>query len=369
MGVYDYKFNPTPTPGNNTTSIRQLVPARVVDVILEPNHPEFKKYGEYGGVGTIKYRKLSSTENENNTTTLPAAFPLQSHIKHIPLKDEIVLILSAPTPPEFGTNSNTKNYYIDIVNLWNHPHHNAYPSNDAVDPNLDTDFTELSDINPMRPFTGDIILEGRQGQSIRFSTGIENKTPWIGQNGNPITVISNGQKTTEEGFTYITEDINEDSTSIYLTADQGVPLEHSNNWTFDTVSIRPPEFYNNPQLLVNSERVLLNGRDSVVLTGTNHILLNAKHTYLEGDNTVTLESTRINLGVDAQESVVLGDTMLQKLSSVLTEVNKLGLALGKIGIPDVSIAAGEVVRTTSDFLSNISKMKSNKVKVAKNEPV
>ena len=78
-----------------------------------------------------------------------------------------------------------------------------------------------------------MIFEGRFGNSIRFgSTNIgdtipdENKNQWsqVGEVGNPITIIRNGQpeKTNEKGWVPLIEDSNNDSSIIYMTSNQQI---------------------------------------------------------------------------------------------------------------------------------------------------
>ena len=74
----------------------------------------------------------------------------------------------------------------------------------------------------MIPFEGDMILEGRFGNSIRFgSSNPRGKNEWSENDseGEPITIISNGQGSTE--YTPL-EDINNDASSIYLTSNHNI---------------------------------------------------------------------------------------------------------------------------------------------------
>ena len=68
-------------------------------------------------------------------------------------------------------------------------------------------------------FAGDIIVEGRWGNSIRFGSTAKtdniiytNNWSNTGDNGDPITILRNGQPidSPDNGFTPIIEDINKD---------------------------------------------------------------------------------------------------------------------------------------------------------------
>ena len=80
--------NKQPIPSEGTG--QKLTAVRVTDIILGPNHPQFKKYGEYDSIGTIFYTLLKSSNPKTDTI----ARPLFSFIKNYPLLNEIVLIVS-----------------------------------------------------------------------------------------------------------------------------------------------------------------------------------------------------------------------------------------------------------------------------------
>lgn len=227
---------------NNTQILSpdtKLKAVRVTDIILDPSHDRFEDYGKYDSIGTIFYTEL----NQSNPSTDSIAKPLFSFIKNYPLKNEVVLITSTD-----DKDNKISSYYFPLINIWNHPHHNALPyietpsnnSNDyqqsiarkvedgSTGINLGDYFQEKLDIKPLLPYEGDTIIEGRFGSSIRFgSTNISNKvgTPngWsnVGKLGDPITIIRNGQpKLDDKGWVHNIEDISNDISSIYMTSNQ-----------------------------------------------------------------------------------------------------------------------------------------------------
>jgi len=363
MAGYNYNLRSIIQTARNVSQTEILVPARVVDVILDNSHPEFERYGRWAAIGAVKYRVLNRDIDESNPQNLPIAFPLQSHIKHIPLKNEIILVISSPSELLDESSNNVKNYYLDIVNLWNHPHHNGFPDNTEQDIELGEDFQELVDINPMRPFEGDVIFEGRQGQSLRFSTGIPNKTPWIGEQGNPITILSNGQVTTDEGFTTITEDVNEDFSSLYLTSNQQVKLTPSQ--TFSLFSPEGVNLYQQSQFLANTNRVVLNGRDSILGTAVNQIGLKATSVYLEGTSNIGINATKIQLGEKNTQPLLKGTDTVELLKDLLTELQNVGklltTAANSAGPVIQAVDAGfSLIERTSTLLSRLEPLKSKK---------
>ena len=363
MAGYNYNLRSIVKTAKNVARTEIIVPARVVDVILDDSHPEFEKYGKWASIGAVKYKTLNKGSDNNPPSTLPIAFPLQSHIKHIPLKNEIILIVTSPSEVLEDSRNNVRDYYLDIVNIWNHPHHNGIPTRINPDLELGDDFQELADVNPMRPFEGDIIFEGRQGQSLRFSTGIPNKTPWIGEQGSPITILSNGQVTTDEGFTTITEDVNEDFSSLYLTSNQQVKLTPSQ--TFSLFSPEGVDLYQQSQFLANTSRVVLNGRDSILGTAVNQIGLKATDVYLEGTSNTAINAPRIQLGEKNTQPVLKGDDTVKLLQDLLSELQNLGtkmIAAANAGGPIISVqdAGASLVTKVTTLTTRLEKLKSTK---------
>ena len=237
----------------NTQS--RLKAVRVLDIILDINHPLASEYGNYDSIGTIFYSDLDGNIPDVNPKDAPTASPLFSYLKYYPLINEIVLVLTTNDKNIYDGKQKTT-YYLPQVNMWGHPHHNALPTvkgleseqttNDykqteaglvrqvedgGTDITLGNYFQEKLNIKPLLPYEGDLILEGRFGNSIRFgstniSSDISDPNGWSnsGNTGDPITIIRNGQSSAlnEKGWLPTTEDINGDASSIYLTSNQRI---------------------------------------------------------------------------------------------------------------------------------------------------
>jgi len=240
-----------------------IIYGRVMDIILDRNHPQFQSYDD---VGLIFYQK-SNTQihkrkmptNSTGIGSLPVAKPLYPNSRYIPLKNEIVALYVG-----IGANGSKTTYYSSVVNIWNHPHHNALPTrgemakinssgNDDYDASggdikrrsedgdtgidLGLYYSESLAIKPLIPFEGDFLLEGRFGNSIRFgstnnSKKLTVKNHWSSgdvKTGDPITIIRNGQKGIRvpaneqeeiKGWEPTVEDPNGDDSSIYMTSNQ-----------------------------------------------------------------------------------------------------------------------------------------------------
>ena len=316
-------------------SERVITVKRVKDIILDQNHPKFKEYGEWASIGLIFIEDVTLP---TNIPTISTAYPLFPNIKQYPLLNEIVTVLSLPSTNLEQNINSSRLYYLPPVNVWGSQHHNAIPGSSNLSPsqqkdyqqteagssrkvtdggteiNLGNTFIEQLNINPLQPFEGDYILEGRFGNSLRFGNS---------QGKDPITKIRNGQgPQTNEGWTTIEENIQEDKASIYLTSTQQIPLQ-SNIFNYNSYSTSPESVnqYSKPQILLNSGRIVLNAnQDHVLLSAAKSINLNSQDSVnIDSKNKVVINSPQIYLGSkDATEPILLGNKTIDLLRDVLT---------------------------------------------------
>ena len=328
----NYNFNQQSFSAPNQKVTAETITARVMDIVLDSSHVDYETFGGPQSIGVIRYVLEGKLTSNVVIRSLPTAFPRNSNIKQYPLKGETVQLHILPTEESSRSQGSKKVYYSEPVGIWNHPHHSSLPLPSTSELDLGKDFKEVSDVNPLSPFEGDFLLEGRQGQSFRFSSTVKDKTPWRGEdNSKPIIVISNGQVKTEEGFSHITEDINKDHTSLYFTSNQRVYLE-SSYVLGECHEPTPTVDYTQSQLLGSSDRVHLNGRDSIILTSTNHLNLGSKGIYVEGGTNITVDAPRINLGAEANSKGVKGDKLKKLLQEILTELGNVGEMLKEASI-------------------------------------
>ena len=341
-----------------------FIPVRVVDIVLNETHPRFGEVGEWNGIGTIFYNSVTDPTTQNNTGN--QARPAFSNIKQFPLINEIVYLFSLPLPNSQEEFDSQGNYYFTPINIWNSQHHNAVPNglilnaeqapdysstraglvrrvqDEGTEIFLGDTFNEEPDIHPLLPFEGDLIYEGRWGNSIRFSStvsGSSNDWSITGSNGDPITIIRNGQNPNipTDGWVPTVENINGDLSSIYLTSTQKLPLQASST-NYNSYSSNPPttpDQFAGKQLILNSGRLVFNTTtDHLLLTSKKSINLNAvEGAYIDTPN-VVLNSNSIKLGSkDATESLMLGDKTIALLGDVLDQlisvVNDLGQLAAK----------------------------------------
>jgi hypothetical protein len=358
------------TPYNNLLAdINQQIQSgiikavRVKSIILDSSHPLYKNLGEDNGIGTIIYDDNIVLPNiSNELSKFPFARPLFSNIKNYPLINELVYILTLPSTEIGKDTTNTIDYYLSIVALWNHPHHNAYPDVNVDRIRLGDTFKERSNIHPLLSFEGDVIYEGRWGNSIRFGSTVKNRSNnWsaTGTDGDPILILRNGQlvDATTEGWVPIVEDINKDISSLYLTSTQKIPIRvSSNNYkSYSSFTPTAPDQFPDKQIILNSGRLLFNSnKDHILLSSALTIGFNAiKGFNFDTNANFTVNSPTILLGgKDAVEPLLLGKTTIDLLSGLVTQLNNLCIALQTVPTPSgpaVAPAATQLITYLSQL--------------------
>jgi len=347
--------------GNNTPSPSNVFFGVVNEIISDSSKPQ----------GTISYI--------SNKNKIPGeASPLLSDNSYYPIAGEMVLLFtfsdteynkSGESSP-FGTI--TRTFYIGGINVWDNPSFNGVAETDQIkNPSNTNYFNPANGARSMQSFVGDKILQGRFGNSIRL--GGSYNTPWKSFNSNnPITIISNGNPNSTSQ--YIIEDPNKDPSSIYLTFDQQIPFSIANE-NFNSYTNKPtiPSQFNQPQILLNSDRVVLNAKkDSILISGE-------KSVGLSSNKSINLEAEKIYMsGVDirlgnksASQSVLKGDDTVQLLKIVINELLNITTLLktsqiypGGVPVPDalMNTAATIASANLNKILVEIDSIKSNFVK-------
>jgi len=198
-----------------------------------------------------------------------------------------------------------------------------------------------------------------------------------GSNGDPITILRNGQnpELTGSALSLTVEDINKDLSSAYFTSTQNIPIEVSSKndyLSYGENQPTDPKDYNKAQIILNSGRLAFNTtQDHIMLSSKKSINLNS----IEGVNVdtigpVVIEAPEIKLGSnDAEESVLLGDSTVDLLQSLISDLSSLTKIMGsQIGNNGILLEPmGTTARTISNNLdtyqTQLDSLKSNIVKV------
>ena len=414
----------------------KITVARVTDIILNSAHQEWNNYGGFNGIGTIFWEE----NNKQGTTYKNAAKPFYPQMSAYPLINELVLLISLPNKNMGSNQSSESYYYINTINIWNSNHHNAYPNptlpntlvSQQKDYNITTSgspirridddgtgirfnsdrndsqktFIEKDNIHPLYPFVGDILHQGRWGNSLRFGSTAKpfnNQIPTLnnwsesGENGSPITILRNGQppNSVDEnnqpipGFVNIVENINSDLSSIYMTSTQQIPIitnpveVNGTRYFSYTPSLKEiptsPSSYTGDQVIINSGRLLFNSK-------SDHILLSSKRTIsfeaVKGFNFDTPANFVVNVGThiklggkEATEPIVLGESLRFQLENLCTNLKQLVGILkfqqswpGGGAVPDnqLSIVASSVETSLDQILKQVTKDENDNCPILSN---
>jgi hypothetical protein len=373
----------------NAISQANLIRAvRVLSIVLDETHPRFKELGEWNALGIVEYEDVI---NPLPSPSLQTARPLTGNFKNLPLVNEIVYLIGLPNTDIASISSNSTEYYINIVSLWNHPHHNAFPTSpNSLPPTQQKDyiqtqagnvrrvtdqsteiflgktFIERSNIHPLLPFEGDMLYEGRWGNSIRIGSTVKdtpNNWSTVGTNGDPILIIRNGQGIqTEEGWVPTVEDINNDDSSIYVASTQKIPLKASST-IYDSYRTSPtaPDQYSGKQVILNSGRLVFNTtQDHLLLSSNQTIGFNAVSGFnFDTKGNFVVGSPSIKLGSkNATEPLLLGNKTTDLLSKLVINLK----AWMTIASPLFASTPGGVAglpTITSQLVSILSELETN----------
>ena len=302
--------------------------ARVVDVIMDANHPDYETFGATNSLYGVKYKPINSNVDEEADEQFLFAYCQRNDSIKVPLKGEIVEIISQPDEDRDKDSTQTKDYWRSIVNFWNHPHHSASPITEEND--FGDDFEEKQTINPLQLFPGDVAIEGRHGNTLRFGGTNFDSNPFSedDNNGQPFIILKAGQKEGEDSIETVVEDPNEDKSSIYMTSDHIVELTQANEKR-DAFEEEPEmaDVHKGPQVIINSGRLFFNARDEGAFISANEMIgINAKVVGIDSDDYIGLDSKKIYLGTDAfneDEPALKGDTTTVWLDDLVSLLEAL----------------------------------------------
>lgn len=360
------KFKATPNTASvsNITggSTSEYTPVRVVDIITNTSNLD-------------DYLKISFSDPTNTRNNIKGyATPLDVRNMTVPIPGEIVLLKSSLQGDQTEGRRNPGSLYTSI-SLWNHPHHSAYFFHESEH---NSSFKEQATINPLKSYIGSTIIQGRLAQSIHFSSVAED-TPWKGNQGTPIVVISNGQIETEEGSTPIAEDINQDFSSIYLTAPfQYLDITLADHIKF-TSNPEEPKFqqeFTDSQVILNGDRLHFNSKkESILLTSSKYVSAAGEYINLEASKHINLHAEKIYLHNDSKnesQPAALGQEVVNELvkmygylGDIAEQLGVAGIALTALGVPNggqlskAGIALKAYLETSKNTLGK--RILSNKV--------
>ena len=287
---------------------------------------------EPGNRGSVKGTFIN---NPNQEILGGVVKPLMPHITNIPLIGEHVVV----------TEYNRQHYYITIINRKNSPNENSQPgATGGYEKNTkygDT-FERNSKISRVNVNEGDVVYEGRFGNSIKFGSNPKNQSP--------IIKIRAGQRTLDKDIKdlpkeLIEESIEDDDSSIYLIS-KDLPY-NSGAGTFEGEQVK------GKKILIKSDGIFISGRDNLRLKAGNNINVNTPVLDIISDD-IKLGSTETT----ELQPVVKGNdlkSILEDIASILklypTLINNAQVPVGTTDptvvskIPGLSLKINRILST------------------------
>lgn len=283
---------------------------------------------------------------DSNVKTYDNVRPANISDLSIPLPGEHVLIFKGIQQDSSTSVRRYDWYYLTTYSLQSGLNNNLLPgvtynsSTSEVLNNAWKQYISEKSVGMLQPYPGDRIIQGRWGNRIRLSSTIKNqttsfsKTPaWSrggGNDGDPIIVLSN-TKNNETNGNFITENINTDYSSLYLTSTQNLS-------GYTVVKSFKQEFGYQSQFIGIADRINLKAKtDSVTINAPNNIELNTdkvvfgtssnKEPGIHSTELVSILNNIVNvlsLGFKTADNTVITTAVDQaSLQSIVVNINKL----------------------------------------------
>jgi len=372
----------------------ELEMAEVLDLLLyEADLPALDDgTPDFSLLGAIKARMINS-QNDVHIDALTWIIPINTNIKEYPLIGEHVIV----------GNYAGELYYFNKVNILNSINSNPFPGLSSMSSKIKTIdkaevqatgipnktgagsykigdiFKENQQIRQIQPHEGDIIFNGRFGNTIRLGSDIKNDNM-----DSPNIILRAGQLTDAKAFDIDTttiedtlfmpveEDINADGSSIWITTKQEIKLEPSTKELIDqfysTLS-KPINTFEGKQIVLNSDRIIFNSKKEEIVgfakkgieftTEKTFGIASARETIInsptlllginELNKTTTIQTVeflvdnvdgkswintkKIQLGTGEFEAAILGNTLKKLLEDFADIVMDFSKGLQKVGVP------------------------------------
>lgn len=268
------------------------------------------------------------TYNSDNPQQL-FCIPSDSNIKKIPLTGEHVFIYKGLTPDSNNDRVRSQWYYMATLPLQSSIHQNSLPTTtkvtttqsvninstvkqstaDQENIELGQTFTERGDVPILQPFEGDILVEGRFGNSIRLGSShgqleqnrysISQLFSWDGRPSQPLIILSN--KRPKSGKSFSVENIKDDYSSLYLTSGQEIKtIEYSKELSKSNSSA-------GPEFIGSADKMILQSKSGPVI--------------IDAKKRLSINANEVLIGSEqASSPIPKGDVLEQILTQIISAI-------------------------------------------------
>ena len=309
---------------DNEVEFYEIEPAIVTEVYLEPKDlPFLNGVTDYSKYGTIKARFLYSQSDDDEISEFIK--PLSPHVVVYPVVGEVVNVAS----------HGGQMFYYSPLNLRNNVNMNR---TDGVAPDGAVKLNITKYNRTLASKKGDININGRFGQGIKFSSNEDYRFPTI-----KITNLQNNdrRKYVDDYFPHI-QNINLDGSTILISSgvlknenDILIPAADSSWWP-----VKWKTSIKGNVIMLNSDSLVFNAKGN---NGDVHLIAN-RTISLSSNYSITLEAGNsgvINLGeADATNPIIKGKEAQDLFEKIFVVLSEFTNTLTKVqGFPEVNDAA------------------------------
>jgi hypothetical protein len=334
----------------------EISAGEVLEVIYSDENPNLV----YG----LKVKELgSSPASDVAEVTTVTAKPLNTGFLRIPIVGEAVLLVQGPSSYGSANRNTSDTYYLDVVSLQSSIHHNSLPTitakeiqlnatagnsdnyntaaagstNKTQEPKVDDNFSENDKVKPLQHYIGDMLIEGRYGNSIRFSTTPKSgkftvQPKWSnGKPAAPITIFRNSVQ--EKGGKingFITEDFNKEDNVIVQASGQNIEFEQaskvlSSTNKYSLTSWKDENWGTTPQTLISSGRIVFNSfQKEIIAFAKKGIALSSETAItIDAKDMVSVNAKKMELGTNSSEPLILGNKWKKWMEDLIDAIGAL----------------------------------------------
>jgi hypothetical protein len=210
-------------------------------------------------------------------------------------------------------------------------------TNKPSEPKVDDNFTENDKVRPLQHYIGDMLIEGRYGNSIRFSTTPKSgkftvQPKWSnGKPAAPITIFRNSVQ--EKGGKingFITEDFNKEDNVIVQASGQNIEFEQaskvlSSTNKYSLTSWKDENWGTTPQTLISSGRIVFNSfQKEIIAFAKKGIALSSETAItIDAKDIVSLNAKKMELGTNSSEPLILGNKWKKWMEDLIDAIGAL----------------------------------------------
>jgi len=318
---------PSRDPSRAEVQTHEIELAEVVDVIRSEDHPDYQRNSD---IGKVKIRRLMSEFNRGEDA-LQYARPANDRLRSYPLEHELVSTIDL----------HGITYYLRTFNVRNNVHQNTVPlssvskeesSDDTQERYLEAsdglqrspegggidiegdDFTVNTDIKPLQHRVGDVIYEGRYGNSMRLGRD---------EDQNPVVTLRVGQREELEDTDFLEpffEEINEDPTAIWMTEDTEIDFEATTSDLSDHLfsAQSPSDTFDGAQIFLDTDRVVINAKENEIFGFASDSI-----NFVSGDDFTIDAKNEIRIATENNnEPTVRGQQLVNRLERLLNTLQR-----------------------------------------------